>query len=76
METEVAVPPLDIYLNKRVAEFEERLVASGMAQRIRGACATIADRLRKRAQRIRGAAKPKFEPPPKGGDERAEWAYD
>ena len=30
LETEAAVPPLDLYLNKRLADFEVRLARSGL----------------------------------------------
>ncbi len=48
LETETFVPPIDIYLDRRLADFERRLVATGMAQRVRDAQATIANSLRRR----------------------------
>ena len=48
LETQAAVPPLDIYLNERVARFEARLETTGMAGRIRTACARVARTLPKR----------------------------
>ncbi len=34
LEREVDVPPVDIYLNKKVADFERKLVESGMTELI------------------------------------------
>jgi hypothetical protein len=48
LETETFVPPLDLYLNGRVAQFEGRLEESGMGQLIRDSCAVIARKLRNR----------------------------
>ena len=48
LETETFVPPLDLYLNGRVALFEGRIEESGMAQLIRDSCTTIARKLRNR----------------------------
>ena len=45
LETETFVPPLDLYLNGRVAQFEGRIEESGMAQLIRDSCTTIARKL-------------------------------
>ena len=45
LETETFVPPLDLYLNGRVAQFEGRIEESGMGQLIRDS-ATIARKLR------------------------------
>ena len=40
-------PPIDLYLNKRLADFEARLEQSGQAERIREAYTAIAARLRR-----------------------------
>jgi hypothetical protein len=48
LETETFVPPPDLYLNGRVAQFEGRIEESGMAQLIRDSCTTIARKLRNR----------------------------
>ena len=37
LETEAAVPPFDLYLNKRLADFEVRLAQSGLDEVIDGA---------------------------------------
>ena len=42
LEVEAAVLPIHIYLNKRVAEFESRLEHTGMAKKVRSACAVVA----------------------------------
>ena len=47
--------PLDIYLNKRLADFEARLEATGKGQLIRNVCAAIARRLKNRRDRHRAA---------------------
>ena len=41
LEVEVVVPPLDLYLNKRLAEFEHRLQSSSIVQLVKGACTAI-----------------------------------
>lgn len=48
LETETAVPPVDLYLNQRLAHFEARLEATGMKQLIENSCAAVAHRLRNR----------------------------
>ena len=48
LETETFVPPLDLYLNGRVVQFEGRIEESGMARLIRDCCTTIARKLRDR----------------------------
>ena len=45
LEAEAAVTPLDIYLNKRVADFEVRLERTGMGTLIRTACSRVAAKL-------------------------------
>jgi hypothetical protein len=51
LETETQTPPLDIYLSKRVADFEARLDRTGKRDLIRQSCAAIAARLRQRRGR-------------------------
>ena len=46
LEAEVVTPPLDIYLNKRVADFEARLERTGLGALIRNTCSEVAARLR------------------------------
>ena len=41
LEAESYVPPLDLWLNGRVARFQARLEHSGIAQKIQDACRTI-----------------------------------
>jgi len=53
LETETWVPPLDLYLGQRVAEFERRLQRSGIGDLITGACAGVAARLWRRQRRTR-----------------------
>ena len=45
LETEAIVPPLDLYLNQRVADFEVWLKASSIAAKIQAACTAIRIRL-------------------------------
>jgi hypothetical protein len=74
LETETAVPPLDLYLNKRLADFETRLHESGRAVQIRDACVAIASRLRSRRRR-RPAERPADRPRAGWDGERSgEWA--
>src|SRR6266699_3653761 len=51
VEWELDIPPSDLYLNKRVAEFEARLRISGMDQTIRNSTAAVASWLRRRRHR-------------------------
>jgi hypothetical protein len=53
LETETWVPPLDLYLGQRVAEFERRLQRNGLGDIITGACAGVAARLRRLRRRTR-----------------------
>jgi hypothetical protein len=57
LETEAYVPPLDLWLNGRVARYQARIVRSGIAQLIDNACAAIRTRVRQRVacQRRRSA---------------------
>jgi hypothetical protein len=48
LETEAFIPPLDLWLNGRLAQFQARLERTGMAQLIRDACETIKARIRNR----------------------------
>src|SRR5579862_5630441 len=41
LETESYVPPLDLWLNGRIARFQARMEQSGIAQKVRDACSTI-----------------------------------
>jgi hypothetical protein len=69
LESEVWCPPLDLYLNRWVARFEERLEKTGMDQLIRRSCAYVARRVRQR----RGRRTVK-ELPLTAGPKKAEWA--
>jgi hypothetical protein len=42
LEVETATPPLDLYLNKWVADFEARLERTGKGALIRGICNCVA----------------------------------
>src|SRR6266487_4112672 len=45
LETELYVPPLDLWLNRQVARFQAWLERLGIAQKIREACSTIRTRI-------------------------------
>jgi hypothetical protein len=45
LETELYMPPLDLWLNRQVARFQARLEHSGIVQEIRDACSTICTRI-------------------------------
>ena len=45
LKAEVVIPPLDIYLNKRVADFEACLERTGLGALIRNTCSEVAVRL-------------------------------
>lgn len=47
LETEVHVPPIDLWLTARLATFRRRLEESGLAERLRAVCAGIRTRLRR-----------------------------
>ncbi len=51
LETELYVPPLDLWLNGQIARFQARLERSGIAQEIRNACSTIRTRILRRTNR-------------------------
>src|SRR6201996_5113534 len=76
LETETFVPPIDLYLNKRVADFEERLERTGKAALIRTACAAVAAQLRQRGSR-RGRPRKRADdraPHQDSGTTKARWA--
>ena len=56
LETEAYVPPLDIWLNGRIARCQARMERSGMAQKIRVACRAIRDKILRRTNRRRHAS--------------------
>ena len=70
LELETYTPPLDIYLNKRLADFELRLKGTGMTEKINEACAGVRHRLRN----LRG--RPRIKRHPEEGHEAwaEEWA--
>lgn len=77
LETETYVPPIDLYLNKRLADFEERLERTGKAELIRTACAAIATQLRRRPGPRRGRPRRRVEdllPHRDSGTTKAQWA--
>jgi hypothetical protein len=51
--TEAYVPPLDLWLNGRIARFQARLQQTGIARQIKDACTAIRIQLRTRRQRRR-----------------------
>src|SRR6187402_1977695 len=54
LETETHTPPLDLYLDGRLAAFRERLASSKVGQSIQEACKAIQRRLRNKKDRRRG----------------------
>jgi len=70
LETESYVPPLDLWLNGRVARFQAKMGHSGIAQKIRDACSSIRTRILGRTRRRRlTSAQPITTP----GTERKQW---
>lgn len=53
LETEAYIPPIGIYLDRRLAEFEARLEATEKAQLIRSVCNYIKNYLQRRRNRLR-----------------------
>jgi hypothetical protein len=51
LEVETHVPPMDLYLDSRLAAFQNRLASSGVGQLIEKACSTIQARIRNRRGR-------------------------
>src|SRR2546423_12482990 len=60
LEFEAFCPPLDLYFNKRLTDFEARLKTSGMGAKIERACRKIKAQLRNRRGRPR-VPKPLFD---------------
>jgi retron-type reverse transcriptase len=71
LEVETATPPLDLYLNKWVADFERRLERTGKGELIQAICNRVTIRLQQRRYR-RAAAK--HLPSLEYGKGRTEWA--
>jgi hypothetical protein len=55
LETESYVPPLDLWLNGRIARFQAKMEHSGIVQKVRDACSTIRARILCRTNRRRQA---------------------
>ena len=53
LETESYVPPLDLWLNRRIARFQARMEHLRIAQKIKDACSTIRARILGRTSRWR-----------------------
>ena len=51
LETESYVPPLDLWLNGRIARFQARMEHSGIAQKIKDACSAIRTKILHRRNR-------------------------
>jgi exonuclease III len=68
LETETFCPPLDLYLNKRVRAFEERLARTDQARFVRGTAAWVASRIQTRARGRPPADRPE------SGAAKARWA--
>jgi hypothetical protein len=71
LETESYVPPLDLWLNRRIARFQARMEHSGIAQKVRNACKAIRDRILRRTTRQRRAGVQLAATTP--GTERKSW---
>ena len=75
LETETWVPPLDLYLNKRVAEFEIRLAQMGAEGLLKGAHRRVATTITSRRAQMSGRPTG-TDPQPAGNpdtENRAEW---
>ena len=46
LEVEACCPPLDLYMNKRLAEFERRMRDTGMGAKLKTAMAKVVARFR------------------------------
>ena len=82
LETETYCPPIDLYLNKRLLAFEDRVRISEEARLIRQTPATIAAILRRRRRRGRGRPRREIDdiataPAEKGsGEWKKRWAQE
>jgi hypothetical protein len=75
LEAETATPPLDLYLNKWVADFERRLERTGKGELIQAVCNRVATRLQHcRQRRRRVAAETLPRPSLEFGTGRTAWA--
>jgi hypothetical protein len=76
LEVETATPPIDLYLNKWVADFERRLERTGKGNLLRAICNRVATRLQQRRQRrqSRQAETQRQRPSLEYGEGRATWA--
>jgi hypothetical protein len=74
LETETATPPLDLYLNKWVADFEHRLDRTGKGQLIQAVCNRVATRLQQRRRQRRRAVVSTLAPSLEFGPGRTAWA--
>jgi hypothetical protein len=66
LESELYIPPLDLYLNGRIAQFERRMQESGMGQLILESCTTVARflyrrRLRRRQRGTNAETAPRYQ---------------
>jgi hypothetical protein len=53
LETEAYVSPIDLYLDSRLAAFQNRFTNSGISQTIEKACQTIQNRIKNRREHKR-----------------------
>jgi hypothetical protein len=78
LEVEAATPPLDLYLNKWVADLERRLKRTGKGDLLQSICSRVATRLQQRRQRHRrcraAAEPPQQRPSLEFGEGRTSWA--
>jgi hypothetical protein len=76
LEAETATPPLDLYLNKWVADFERRLERTGKGELIQAVCNRVATRLQhcRQRRRRRVAAETPPRPSLEFGAGRTAWA--
>ena len=74
LEAEATVLPLDIYLNKRVADFEARLERTRMDTLIRTTCSGVVAKLRQCRYSSRPRGGPTRAPSLEYGEGRTAWA--
>ena len=72
LETETFVPPIDLYLNVRLADFEARLQLTGKAQLIDNVCAGAG--VRAQLRRRRGRPRKQKQPTIEEGAGKLRWA--
>lgn len=75
LETEAYIPPIDLWLNGKVARYQARVEQNGTAEVIQGACNVIREKQRQKQRQKRSRRHVERQPiAPTPGYKRREWA--